>query len=189
MKFLSTQVISPEKPSGIVTPRNGDHPQVRWHRFRTTLVFWGFVGPLLLGLLVFFFIPIIWSFILSLSDARSTLTPQGFAGLGNYTAMLSDQAFLQSLGTFLVFAVFIVPITFFGALGLALLVKSIRVAQGFFRLIFFLPTACSYVLASIVWKMSLFNGTFYGLANHVLQFFHLPPVNWIFTANPPWYWL
>lgn len=190
MKFLSTNVVSPAKlPAVAKNARPGDDPQVRWRHFKTALVFWCFVGPLLLGLLVFFFIPIIWSLVLSFSDARSTLTPQSFAGLSNYRAMLTDPAFLQSLGIFLVFAVFIVPITFFGALGLALLVKSIRVAQGFFRLIFFLPTACSYVLASIVWKMSIFNGTFYGLANQLLQLVHLPPVNWIFTATPPWYWL
>jgi multiple sugar transport system permease protein len=70
-----------------------------------------------------------------------------------------------------------------------LLVNSIRVGQGFFRLVFFLPTACSYVLASVIWKVSIFNGTFYGLANQVLAIFHIAPVQWIFTSNPPWYWL
>ena len=110
-----------------------------WRRnLRNTLVFWGFVGPLLLGLLVFFFIPILWSVVLSFSDARSTLSPQGFVGLGNYRAMLTDPNFLQALGTFLVFAIFIVPLTFICALGLALLVNSIRFAQGFFRLVFFI---------------------------------------------------
>ncbi len=164
--------------------------QYMWRRsLKTALVFWCFVGPLMIGLLVFFFIPIIWSVVLSVSNARSTLSPQGFVGLNNYVAMLTDPNFRQALGTFLVFAIFIVPLTFICALGLALLVNSVRFGQGFFRLVFFLPAACSYVLASVVWKVSIFNGTFYGLANHILALFHVAPIEWVFTANPPWYWL
>lgn len=161
-----------------------------WRRnLKTALIFWCFVGPLMIGLLVFFFIPIVWSVVLSLSNARSTLSPQGFVGLSNYVTMLNDPNFRQALETFLVFAIFIVPLTFICALALALLVNSVRFGQGFFRLVFFLPAACSYVMASVVWKVSIFNGTFYGLANHILALFHIAPIEWIFTANPPWYWL
>lgn len=166
--------------------------QKNWHspqQRKTTLAFWCFVGPLFIGLLVFFFIPIIWSIVLSVSNARSTLTPQGFVGIANYQAMLTDPNFVQSLETFLVFALFIVPLTFICALALALLVKSITFAQGFFRLVFFLPAACSYVLASVIWKVSIFNGTTYGLANQVLAIFHVAPIEWVFTSIPPWYWL
>ena len=42
--------------------------------------------------------------------------------------------------------------------ALALLVNRARVVQAFFRSVFFLPTACSYVVASLVWKMSIFSG-------------------------------
>ena len=191
MRFSSSPSLSPQ--AGLVTKGEEEHQKSRQHisrrKLKNTLVFWGFVGPLMIGLLVFFFIPILWSVVLSLSNARSTLSPQGFVGLSNYIAMLNDPNFRQALGTFLVFAIFIVPLTFICALGLALLVNSVRVAQGFFRLVFFLPAACSYVLASVVWKVSIFNGTFYGLANHILALFHVAPVQWIFTSNPPWYWL
>lgn len=191
MKAFGSRTISPE--AALVTGGEAQTQRsrrlVRRQSQKTTLVFWCFVGPLILGLLVFFFIPIIWGVILSFSQAHSTLTPTGFAGFSNYQAMLSDPYFVGSLGTFFIFALFIVPTTFFCALGLALLVNSVRIGQGFFRLIFFLPTACSYVLASIIWKMNIFNGTYYGLANQVLQGFHLPPVDWIFTASPPLYWI
>lgn len=191
MKISGSSSLSPETTlSGAKAERlQKSQQQVRRRSLKTTLAFWCFVGPLLLGLLVFFFIPIIWSVVLSLSDARSTLAPQGFIGLNNYRAMLTDPNFLQALGTFLVFAIFIVPLTFVCALGLALLVNSVRFAQGFFRLVFFLPAACSYVLASAIWKVSIFNGTFYGVANQVLALFHIPPVQWVFASNPPWYWL
>ncbi|HEY4384502.1 MAG TPA: sugar ABC transporter permease [Ktedonobacteraceae bacterium] len=156
---------------------------------KTALIFWTFVGPLILGLIVFFYIPIVWGFVLSFSEARATVSPTHFVGLQNYIAMLSDQYFTRSLGIFSIFALFIVPTTFAFALGLALLVSSIKVAQGFFRSVFFLPTACSYVLASIVWKMSIFNGSYYGLANSLLHIFGIDAITWISSPTPPWYWL
>jgi multiple sugar transport system permease protein len=191
MKSFSSRTLPPEATLVLAEGEKTQKSQrPHWKSsLKSSLVFWSFVGPLIIGLTVFFFIPIIWGVILSFSDARSTLSPTGFAGLDNYRAMLSDPAFISSLGTFLVFAIFIVPTTFICALGLALLVNSITFGQGFFRLIFFLPTACSYVLASVIWKMNLFNGTFYGLANQVLQVFHAGPIDWIFTSNPPLYWI
>src|SRR5947209_2752503 len=156
---------------------------------KAALIFWSFVGPLIIGLTVFFYIPILWSLILSFADARATITPSGWVGVGNYRAMLGDPEFIRALVTFTIFDAFIVPTTFVCALGLALLVNSIKFAQGFFRSVFFLPTACSYVLASIVWKMSIFNGSSFGLANTARHAVGLDPISWISSANPPWFWL
>ncbi len=155
----------------------------------TTLVFWIFVGPLILGLLIFFYIPIIWAVVLSFADARAIITPTHFVGLQNYIDMLADSDFTGSLMTFVIFALFIVPTTFFGALGLALLVNRIKFAQSFFRSVFFLPTACSYVLASIIWRMDIFSGTAYGLANVVTHLFGQDLTDWVTSTNPPWYWM
>jgi multiple sugar transport system permease protein len=151
--------------------------------------FWLFVGPFAIGLLVFVYVPIGWSLLLSFFDARNTVTPSEFVGLRNYADMLTDEPFLRSLGTFSVFAAFIVPLTFVLALALALLVNQISFMQGFFRSVFFLPTACSYVVASLVWKLSIFNGVRFGLANTVLGWFGAEPVAWTVSTSPPWYWL
>lgn len=151
--------------------------------------FWLFVGPFAAGLLVFVYVPIGWSLLLSFFDARNTVTPSEFVGLRNYADMLTDAPFLRSLGTFSVFAVFIVPLTFVLALALALLVNQISFMKAFFRSVFFLPTACSYVVASLVWKLSIFNGVRFGLANTVLGWFGAEPVAWTVSTSPPWYWL
>lgn len=156
---------------------------------KVALIFWGFVGPLLIGLTVFFYIPIVWAVVLSFANARATVDPTSFVGLQNYVEMLQDTAFTSSLGTFLLFALFIVPTTFAFSLGLALLVNSVKFAQSFFRSVFFLPTACSYVLASAVWRMSIFSGTDAGVANVILHFFHLDAIVWVSNPTPPWYWL
>ncbi len=143
----------------------------------------------MLGIAVFGYVPLLWSVTLSFFDARDTVTPTRFVGLANYAAVLGDPAFRSSLLTFAVFSAFIVPATFALSLGLALLVGRLRFARGFFRSVFFLPTACSYVVASLIWKMAIFNGVRFGLANTVLGWFGADPVAWLSTTRPPWYWL
>ncbi|MFC4331868.1 carbohydrate ABC transporter permease [Streptomyces andamanensis] len=156
---------------------------------RRTLWFWVFVGPFAAGLVLFTYVPLLWSVGLSFFDAHNTVTPTRFVGLGNYTAMLSDGAFTGSLRTFLLFTAFIVPATYVLSLALALMVNRVRRAQAFFRSVFFLPAACSYVVAALIWKMSIFNGVRFGLANTVLDAFGAEPVAWLSTTHPPWYWL
>ena len=152
------------------------------------LWFWVFVGPFLAGLLVFVYIPVLWSVYLSFFDARNTVTPTRFVGLANYAYLLGDRAFLTSMGTFAVFALFIVPTTFACSLGLALLVARARVAQAFFRSAFFLPTACSYVVAALIWRLSIFNGARFGLVNALLRGFGAGPVGWL-TGEHYLYWV
>lgn len=143
----------------------------------------------MLGIAVFGYVPLLWSVTLSFFDARDTVTPTRFVGLANYAAVLGDPAFRSSLATFAVFSACIVPATFALSLGLALLVGRLRFARGFFRSVFFLPTACSYVVASLIWKMAIFNGVRFGLANTVLGWLGADPVAWLSTTRPPWYWL
>lgn len=138
-----------------------------------TSSFWIFVGPFVIGLVIFVYAPIIWSIVLSFSRAQNTVTPGDWVGLQNYLDLLQPGPFLDSLVTFTIFAIFIVPLTFAMSIGLALLLNRITVARAFFRSAFFLPTACSYVVASLVWKLSIFNGVRFGLANQVIGWFGL----------------
>jgi multiple sugar transport system permease protein len=156
---------------------------------KTALPFWVFVGPFLLGLVVFAYVPIVWSAVLSVFNAQNTVTPDEFVGLRNYVDMLTDGPFTRSLLTFSLFALFVVPLTFALSLALALAVNNIRFARTFFRSVFFLPTACSYVVASLVWKLSIFNGVRFGLANTVLGWFGQDTVAWLSNPSPPWYWV
>jgi multiple sugar transport system permease protein len=155
----------------------------------STLWFWVFVGPFMLGLTLFIYVPILWSVYLSFFSAYNTVAPTEFVGLQNYLDMLGDPSFRSSLWTFLVFAAFIVPTTYVLSLGTAVLVARTRFMQAFFRSVFFLPTACSYVVASLVWKMSIFSGSSAGMINQGLRAIGQDPVLWLSVTNPPWYWL
>ncbi|MEV7191247.1 sugar ABC transporter permease [Streptomyces sp. NPDC093510] len=154
-----------------------------------TLWFWVFVGPFALGLVLFTYVPLAWSVYLSFFDAHNTVSPDDFIGFDNYTSMLRNEAFTDSLVTFAVFSAFIVPTTFVLSLALALMVNRLRRAQAFFRSVFFLPAACSYVVAALIWKLSIFNGVRFGLANTVLGWFGADQTAWLSTTEPPWYWL
>ncbi|WP_328874624.1 sugar ABC transporter permease [Streptomyces sp. NBC_00287] len=172
---------APAKSSG-TRPRRG-------LRGNPTVNFWLFTGPFLIGLALFVYVPIGWSLWLSFFDARFTVTPSEFIGFDNYSYMLSNPDFTGSLVVFTVFAAFIVPTTWAFSLGLALLVNRLRFMRAFFRSVFFLPTAVSYVAASLIWKMSIFSGVRFGLMNTVIGWFGIDNIAWLASPDPPWYWL
>ncbi|MFL5994234.1 MAG: carbohydrate ABC transporter permease [Streptomyces sp.] len=158
-------------------------------RGNPTFNFWLFTGPFLIGLVIFVFVPIFWSVWLSFFDARFTVTPSKFIGFDNYKSMLTNSNFTGSLVTFTVFAALIVPLTWALSLGLAMLVHRLRFMRAFFRSVFFLPTAVSYVAAALIWKMSIFTGVRFGLMNTVLGWFGVENIAYLSDPNPPWYWL
>jgi multiple sugar transport system permease protein len=172
----------------VAVPRRSLWRRLAGHQ-NNNLWFWVFVGPFVLGLVAFVIVPIGWSVVLSLFEARNTVTPTEFVGLRNYGDMLRDPAFRSSLLTFIAFAAFIVPLTFACSLGLALLVNRARVAKSLFRSVFFLPVACSYVVASLIWKVSIFNGVRFGLANTVLRALGSEGRQWLSRPDPPLYWV
>lgn len=147
-----------------------------------------FVGPFALGLVVFVYIPILWSAWLSFHEARNSLTPARFVGLDNYARLLSDPLFRDSLLVFAAFAVLIVPLTYVCSLGLALLLNGLRWGQAFFRSVFFIPTAVSYVVAALVWRFGFFSGTRFGLLNSLIRTFGGDAVNWL-GGGDNLYWI
>src|SRR5438045_2518856 len=94
----------PELKPAVAPPRKPQPPPKKSkHDRSTTTAFWLFMTPALLGLTVFTLIPIVWGFVLSLSHAQNTIRPVRFVGLANYIDLLTDEAFLRSLATIMVF--------------------------------------------------------------------------------------
>lgn len=181
--LAATPVIGADSETGAPAARGGRH--VRGSGWAFLL----FVGPFLIGMLVFSYVPIVWGAVISFFDAQNTVTPTNFVGVRNYEDMLTNGAFTSSLVTFTIFAAFIVPLTFVLAMGLAVLVNQVRIAQWFFRSVFFIPFACSYVVASLIWKLSIFNGVRFGMANSLLGFLGQDNIAWLSTVHPPWFWV
>nr|WSX49036.1 sugar ABC transporter permease [Streptomyces sp. NBC_00974] len=172
---------APQGPVPAHRPRRAD--------LRTWGAFALLTAPMLIGLGVFKYVAIGWSFLLSFSEARGTIALGDWVGLDNYRQLLGDPAFRGSLVQILLFTFAIVPVTFAASLGLALLVNRVRRGRAVVRTAFLIPTAVSYVAASLLWKMCLFNGLPAGIANMIGGWFGMDAVPWLLTTDPPLYWI
>jgi multiple sugar transport system permease protein len=141
-----------------------------------------FLAPGLLVILVFFFLPIAASFLLSLTDfdlyALADPSNIRVTGVSNYRALLHDPVFLTALKNTLVFVLLGSPFTVAVALASALLVNTrLARAKGFFRTTFFAPVVTTLVAVAVVFKY-VYHPRF-GLLNRGLTLIGLPAVDWL----------
>jgi multiple sugar transport system permease protein len=148
-------------------------------RRRETLVAWSFLGPTMLHLAVFSFVPVLATVWLSFHDWNLVAPDKPFIGLANYRALAHDALFATTLRNTALYVLY-VPITMAAALGLALLLNRRRRGERFLRAVMFLPYVTSVVAIGIVWQW-MFNPDF-GLINYVLTRVGLPSVDWL--GNP-----
>jgi ABC-type sugar transport system permease subunit len=151
-----------------------------------------FIAPNVIGFLVFFAGPLLFSLAISFTQ-WSGLRPPTFNGLENYAALLSDARFLRSLRNILVFCAVAVPLTVIPAVLLAALLNSKLPGIRVFRAVYFLPSIAGVVGVTLIWKQ-LFNATV-GFLNYailsVTEFFNsvagtaltAPQPLWISSAN------
>lgn len=148
---------------------------------------WIFVAPALIVLSVFFFLPVLAAFVMSLTDfdlyALSDFDNLRFIGLRNYAQLLVDPLFWKALGNTLYFVVLGVPLSIAASLGAALLVNSkLARFRNVFRTIYFAPVVTTLVAVAVVWRY-IFH-TRYGFLNYVLSFFGIDAIDWM--GDPHW---
>lgn len=148
---------------------------------------WGFLTPALGAIGLFFALPLVAAFVLSLTDfdiyAVADLGNARFVGLRNYLRLVVDPLFWIVLRNTLVFVVLGVPLTLLAALGGALLVHS-RLARlpGLYRTVFFAPVVTTLVAVAVVWRY-LYHPRF-GLIDRALGLVGIPPIDWL--GHPGW---
>ena len=149
---------------------------------RRRLVILALIGPVLLGLLIFFVYPLIASVYYSFTSFN-LVSPPVWIGLRNYTYLFTQDPLIGTavLNT-LWFVVILVPIRIITALGISGLLARARTASGFWRTLFYLPSLVPPV-ASVVAFVFLFNpGT--GPVNQVLKLFGITGPLWF--NDPAW---
>ena len=148
---------------------------------RSTVNFYVFISPWLLGFLVLTVYPMLESFRLSMTDT-------GFTGDGSYVGLAN---FIQALtvetrvltafkNTFLYVLMF-VPLNLVISFFLGWLLSRKIKFLGFFRSVFYIPYLTAGVAVTIMWGW-LFNGT-YGLINYTLSMFGIVGPNWLGDKN------
>ena len=120
--------------------------------------------------------PLLYTFVVSLYDWHLLKGQGDFVGLGNFTAVLQDRFFWNSLfNTFSIFLLSAIPQLLAAVIIAAVLDANIR-AKTFWRMAVLLPYVVTPVAVSIIFS-NLF-GDDYGLVNNLLQNFGLDPVAW-----------
>jgi multiple sugar transport system permease protein len=148
---------------------------------------WLLTVPALLVIGLFFFVPVLAAFVLSLTDfdlyALADLHNLRFVGLGNYLDVLRAPLFWKSLVNTFYFVGVGVPLSIAASLGAALLLDS-RLARwkGVFRTALFAPVVTTVVAVAVIWRYLLH--TRYGLINYLLAKAGLAPIDWL--GNPHW---
>lgn len=145
--------------------------------WRDTITGYLFIMPVVLGLIIWTFGPMIASAYYSLTDYNIMKDPV-FIGFGNYVKLFTrDRDFARSLGVTLRFAVASMAIGQAVSLAVAtLLTQKVR-GMYIFRTFFYLPIIVPFIASALLFKY-LFNAQF-GPVNAVLAFFGIPAINWL----------
>jgi multiple sugar transport system permease protein len=143
---------------------------------------WGiiFITPAMGLFLIFAIAPVIWTLAISL-DAYDIASPPEFIGIANYQGLVADSEFFRALINTLLYVIGTVPSHIILGLALALLLNLKLYGQWFFRSAYYVPGVTSTVAASLMW-LYIYNPQV-GIANIILQFFGLPPQQWLLDLN------
>ena len=146
-----------------------------------------FLAPALIVLVVFFFVPVIAGFALSVTDfdlyAIGDLGNLRFIALRNYAAVLRSDVFWTAFVNTLYFSLIGGPLTVAASLAAALLVnaKAARL-KPLFRTIYFAPVVTTLVAVAVVFRF-LYNPRF-GMINRALESVGITPIDWL--GDPKW---
>jgi multiple sugar transport system permease protein len=144
---------------------------------------WGFVfiSPAILGLMLFNFGPMLFSFIISFFQWDVVSTP-AFTGVGNYKLLFKDPLVFHSLRVTLYFTLLAVPLGNAFALFVAVVLNNKRIQfLSVWRTIFYIPSIAPAVASAMLWTF-MFNPMF-GVLNSVFNMLGMDSQGWIADPN------
>jgi multiple sugar transport system permease protein len=149
---------------------------------KTERAAWFLVGPSLLVIGIFFFLPVLAALAMSLTDfdlyALASIRNLRFVGIDNYIELMRTPLFWKALGNTLFFVFAGVPLSIAASLGAALLLNSkLAFFKPLFRTAFFAPVVTSMVAVAVIWRY-LYH-TRYGFINYGLEAIGFAPADWL----------
>jgi multiple sugar transport system permease protein len=122
--------------------------------------------------------PLLYSLYLSFMDwsLANSPTPQGFAGLSNFTSVLSDERFQGALKLSALFMAK-VPIELAIGFALALFTLGQTLWHRGVRTLLLIPMLIAPIAVGSMWRLLLNSRS--GLVNNLLNTFGLPAPNWL----------
>ncbi|MCM2313733.1 MAG: sugar ABC transporter permease [Thermoanaerobaculia bacterium] len=146
-----------------------------------------FLVPAMTLISVFFALPVIAGFVLSLTDfdiySLGSVANTRFVGTANYSGLVDNAVFWASLRNTLYFSLVGGPLTIVLALGAALLLNAkLARFKPLFRTIYFAPVVTSIVAVAVVWRF-LYHPRV-GLLNRMLDLVGIEGIDWL--GDPHW---
>lgn len=135
-----------------------------------------FIALPIIGFFLFTFIPLVFSLYVSFNQYDFFTGEFTHIGFENFKRAFSDPYFIVSIqNTFVSLLGLFVQIIV--ALLLAILLTADIKGQPIFRAFFFIPSLCSSVAVTLIWKW-MFN-TDFGILNTILGLFGISKVGWL----------
>ncbi|MFK0521499.1 carbohydrate ABC transporter permease [Paenibacillus illinoisensis] len=125
--------------------------QNNWMR-RQRMLGYIFVGPNMLGVLLFFLIPAIYSFGLMFTDYKFMNPDMTFIGLDNIKRLMKDPLFFLSLRNTLIFLL-AVPVSIVIGFIVAVILNQKIYLKKLLRGLYFMPYITSGVAVAFVWML------------------------------------
>ena len=144
---------------------------------RELLIGLAYLAPSLILFIAFVFYPLARTVILSFYNTRSTGVPTTFAGLDQYTELLTAPAFRSGIVATTLFALYTVPISIAVSLVLAVMLNQRLRAISVFRTMMSSTIAVSAAVGSLIWLL-LFNPSL-GLLNYMLSLIGVRGPEWL----------
>lgn len=138
------------------------------------------VSPLVIGLTVFYFIPMVQSVYYSLTEL-GRFGGSSFIGLDNFRRLFQDSTVWKALRNTLKYTIFTVPIGSFISIIIATLLNSKIKGEGIYRVIYFLPAVTMTSAIGMIWSW-MYNSQ-YGIINQILAIFGINGPNWLTDSN------
>ncbi|WP_156462002.1 sugar ABC transporter permease [Rhizobium sp. Leaf311] len=139
-----------------------------------------FVLPAVVLLLAIYIIPMIVLAIFSVTDYQLGALSTKFVGLRNFQKAFSDPVFLRAMANTVLYAVIVIPVGVFLALGIALLVYNRKRSRAFWEVAYFLPVTATLVAMATVFQFLLHPSL--GPVNAAIKWMGFEPVG--FLSNP-----
>lgn len=149
---------------------------------RRKLAGYSLVAPAVIILIVTFAVPLLYSFLISISDSSAIVANSfEFVGLKNYISVIQSSKFQAALFHTCFFVITTILLEFIIGFAIALLLYRETAGSKFFKLIFAIPLMVAPVVSGLQWRW-LFADQ-YGIINHLLSKIGIEAPLW-FTAAP-----
>ena len=130
-------------------------------------IFTGYLTPSFVGVLVFFFLPLI---MLLMTSFQKSPTNTDFVGFRNYQRVLTNDAFISASQNTLTFALISVPLAVILALLIALLLNSGLPGKSLFRSFLLNPMMVPVASVVLIWQVFFsYNGVINGIAEKIFD--------------------